>query len=416
MTEIRIATRREFLTQGLGLVGVGAVLPNFLLQTALAGPKARSGERVLVVLQLNGGHDGLSAVVPFGNDDYARNRSTTRLGTEELHKINDTIGLHPNLKGCMELLDQHAFAVIQGVGYPNPNRSHFKSMDIWHLADNSGRAMTTGWLGRYCDQAFKAKPDPKLAVAIGSEKSPLALHGKDYTGISLQQPETYRFFADQGDNRLGRQYRELSEMAANDKSANSSLKFVGKTAVAANASSDEILKMSQKYTAKVSYPRTPLGTSLQTVAALIAGRLSTRINYVYLGGFDTHSGQKQRHDRLMTELSDAVVAFQKDLTDQGNADRVLTMSFSEFGRRVRENGSQGTDHGTAGPMFLFGPKVKPGLHGEHPSLAAADLDHGDLQHRIDFRSVYGTVLDKWLGTDSEAILGQKHPLLDVVKS
>lgn len=413
MAEIRIATRRDFLTHGLGLIGVGTVLPNFLVQTALAGPKARAGQRVLVVLQLSGGHDGLSAVVPFGNDDYGRNRTATRIGEDDVHKLNDTIGLHPNLKGCMELLDQRAFAVVQGVGYPNPNRSHFKSMDIWHLGDNSGRA-TTGWLGRYCDQVAKDSSDPKLAVAIGDDKSPLALHGEDYSGISLQRLDTYRFLADRGDNPLGRRYREMSRMAANDSSGSSSLQFVGKTAVAANASSDEILKLSQNYTAKVSYPRTSLGTSLQTVAALIAGQLSTRIYYVFLGSFDTHSGQKQRHDKLMTDLSEAVSAFQKDLADQGNADRVLTMAFSEFGRRVRENSSQGTDHGTAGPMFLFGPQVKPGLHGEHPSLAADDLDHGDLRHNIDFRSVYATMLEKWLGANSQSVLGQKFPLLDLV--
>lgn len=414
MAEIRIATRRDFLTQGLGLIGVGTVLPNFLVQTALAGPKAHAGQRVLVVLQLSGGHDGLSAVVPFGDDEYGRNRASTRIGEDEVHKLNDTIGLHPNLKGCMELLDQRAFAVVQGVGYPNPNRSHFKSMDIWHLGDNSGRGETNGWLGRYCDQVYKKSPDPKLAVAIGDDKSPLALRGADYSGISLQRLDTYRFLADRGDNPLGRRFREMSKMAADDASASSSLQFVGKTAVAANASSDEILKLSQNYTAKVSYPRTSLGTSLQTVAALIAGQLSTRIYYVFLGSFDTHSGQKQRHDRLMSELSEAVSAFQKDLADQGNADRVLTMAFSEFGRRVRENSSQGTDHGTAGPMFLFGRNVKPGLHGAHPSLAADELDHGDLRHKIDFRSVYGTVLDKWLGADSQTVLGQKFPPLDLV--
>jgi uncharacterized protein (DUF1501 family) len=412
MTEIRIATRREFLVNGLGLIGVGAALPSFLVRTALAGPKARAGDRVLVVLQLSGGHDGLSAVVPYSDDDYARNRSTTRIAADAVLKINDSIGLHPNLTGCRDLLDQHAFAVVQGVGYPNPNRSHFKSMDIWHLADNSGKPVSAGWLGRYCDDAYKTKKDPKIAIALGSDRTPRALQGSEYTGISLQQPETYRFFADRGDNPLGRKYRAFSQMSAHDEMANPTLQFVGKTAVAANASSDEILKLAEKHSSKVSYPRTSLGTSLHTVAALIAGGLTTRIYYVFQGGFDTHSGQKQRHDRLMTELSDAVVAFQKDLTEQGNAKLVLTMSFSEFGRRVRENGSQGTDHGTAGPMFLFGPAVKPGLHDDHPSLAAADLDHGDLQHKIDFRSIYATMLEKWLGTGSEPVLGAEYPLLD----
>lgn len=410
MAQIRIATRREFL-QGLGLIGVGATLPNFLVRTALAGPTAKSGESILVVLQLSGGHDGLSAVVPYRDDDYGRNRTVTRIPANEVVKISDEIGLHPNLKGFKELLDQQSFAVVQGVGYPNPNRSHFKSMDIWHLGDNSGRPISYGWLGRYCDRVHQEPRDPVLAVAIGGDRAPLAMQGKEYTGLSVRQPEAYRLLVERSNEKLGQRYRKLNEMTVQDPKQNTYLQFVARTAVAASASSDEILKKSQRQSS-ASFPRTPLGTSLQTVANLIAGGLKTRIYYVFQGGYDTHAGQKQRHDRLMTELNDAVVAFQKDLAQQGNAKRVLTIGFSEFGRRVRENGSQGTDHGAAGPMFLVGPGVKPGLHGKHPSLAAADLQNGDLKHVHDFRSVYATVLEKWLGTSSQPILGERFPLLD----
>ena len=201
-------------------------------------------------------------------------------------------------------------------------------------------------------------------------------------------------------------------MSASEKSGNPSLDFIAATAIDATASSDAIGKTSIRSSEGTSYPRTKLAAALKTVASLIAGGLSTRIYYVSLGGFDTHRGQQPRHNQLMTQLSEAVSAFQKDLASQGNAERVLTMGFSEFGRRVKENASGGTDHGKAGPMFLIGPGVRPGLHGQFPGLADADLDREDLKHQVDFRSVYATVLEKWLQTDSEAILRKSYPLLD----
>ncbi len=409
---VQIATRREFLTQGLGLVGVGAALPNFLIQTALAGPKARSDESILVVVQLSGGHDGLSAVVPYSNDHYANNRQETRITANEVLKIDDEIGLHPNLAGFKDLLDQGAFAAVQGVGYPNANRSHFKSMDIWHSADNSGQAVSYGWLGRYCDHAFKGNRDAKLAIALGGNKSPRAIFGKEHPGIKFQRADLYRYQPESKDPRLGTLYRKLNKMTQAKGSANKNLEFVTGTTLNATSSSDEILKLAGKRTSEVTYPTGGLATSLQTVAALIAGGLSTRVYYVFQGGFDTHRGQRARHDQLMTELGGAIAAFQKDLAGQGNSERVLTMSFSEFGRRAKENGSQGTDHGKAGPMFLIGPGVKAGIHGELPSLADADLDRGDLKHTVDFRSVYATVLEKWLGCPSEPVLGADFPLVD----
>ncbi len=415
---MKIATRREFLVQGLGLIGVGAALPNFLIDTALAGPQAQGGENILLVLQLSGGNDGLSTVVPYRDDDYARSRSATRLAGGEVLRIDDEIGLHPNLKGFQELLNQRALAVVQGVGYPNPNRSHFTSMDIWHLADNSPRPVTHGWLGRYCDRVFQAPRQPTLAMAVGSAEAPLALQGREYTGLSLQRPEMFRSAADRsGNRRLGQAYRNLTQNAAAQAGTSANFQFLARTAVAANASSDQILKLAQARRSGVTYPQgqgpqSQLAAALQTVASLIAGGLSTRIYYVFQGGYDTHAGQKFRYDQLMTELGNAMAAFQKDLVQQGNAGRVVTMAFSEFGRRVRENFSGGTDHGAAAPMFLFGPRVKPGLHGAHPSLAPADLDQGDLKHAIDFRSVYATVLERWLGTPSQPVLGARYPLVD----
>ncbi|MAF67392.1 MAG: hypothetical protein CMJ84_17260 [Planctomycetes bacterium] len=416
MSRIQIATRREFLSHGLGLVGIGAAVPSFLIQTALAGPQAQSGEPILVVLQLSGGHDGLSAVVPYGNDDYARNRKQTRIKADQVLKIDDEIGLHPNLSGWKDLLDAGSFAVVQGVGYPNANRSHFKSMDIWHLADNSERPSARyGWIGRYCDHAFEGDPDPEVVMSVGGGESPRAVQGRKHGGIDFRGAERYRYMVGDQDAQLGSLYRTLNESALKEKPTkkNENLDFIAQATVNANASSDQIRTL-VKRTANAGYPPTGLGTSLRTVASLISGGLKTRVYYVFQGGFDTHRDQRARHDQLMADLNGSVTAFQRDLAQQGHAERVVTMAFSEFGRRVQENASQGTDHGKAGPMFLFGPSVKAGVHGQLPSLAANDLDRGDLKHNVDFRSVYATLLEKWMGTESQPILGEKFPLVDCI--
>jgi uncharacterized protein (DUF1501 family) len=408
---IPIITRRDFLSQGLGIIGVGGAIPTFLLRSALAAPNAASDGRILVVLQLSGGHDGLSAVVPYRNEHYQKARPTTRISEQEVIKLDDDFGLHPNLKNCRELLDKGQFAILHGVGYPNPNRSHFKSMDIWHLADNTARAYTHGWIGRYVDRAYHGDPNPMLTLAVGGEKTPLAIQGADHPGLSIRQPESFRYAATA---QIGESYQKLSRAAAGRQNAN--LDFVSRTAVAASDSSETIQRLATRRTPSVSYPRTPIGTSLQTVANLIAGGMKTRVYYVFHGGFDTHAGQRQRHDRLMLDLDQAVAAFQADLADLQAADRVLTAGFSEFGRRVQENFSQGTDHGVAGPMFLVGPGVKGGLHGQFPGLAPENLIAGDLKHTLDFRSVYATVLERWLATPSAPILGQKFELLDCLKA
>lgn len=406
------STRRRFLARGLGIVAFGSVVPNFLVRTSLAGPETRPDEPILVVLQLSGGNDGLSTIVPYRNDDYRRNRKKTGIAADQVLAIDDQFGFHPNLTGLADLLDQGHLAVVQAVGYPNPNRSHFKSMDIWHFADNSGRPQTYGWLGRYCDRAFPDVHDPKLTIAVGGGKAPKAIHGEQHPGIQFERPESYRFAAGERHKHLDRLYRKFNRMSASEKGENSSLDFIATTSIDATASSDAIGKTSIRSPGGTSYPRTKLAASLKTVASMIAGGLSTRIYYVSLGGFDTHRGQQPRHGQLMTQLSEAVSAFQKDLASQGNAERVLTMGFSEFGRRVKENASGGTDHGKAGPMFLIGPGVRPGLHGQFPGLADADLDREDLKHQVDFRSVYATVLEKWLQTDSKAVLRKRYPLLD----
>jgi len=409
MASIPIFTRRDFLSQGLGIIGVGAGIPLFLARSSLAAAKG-ADDRVLVVLQLSGGHDGLSAVVPICNEHYQKARRATRIGENEVLKIDDDFGLHPNLKKCRELLDKGQFAALHGVGYPNPNRSHFKSMDIWHLADNTARKYTQGWVGRYADEACRGDGDPMVTLAVGGDKTPLAIQGTEHPGLSIRQPESFRFVAA---GQLGMEYRKLNREAM--QSPNVALDFVSRTALAADECSETIQRLAARRQPNVSYPTTPLGASLRTVANLLAGGLKTRVYYVFHGGFDTHAGQRQRHDRLMLDLDQAIAAFQDDLTELKLSDRVVTMAFSEFGRRVQENFSQGTDHGVAGPMFLFGSRIKPGLHGRFPSLAPEDLLAGDLKHTLDFRSIYATVLEKWLATPSTPILGQQFDLVDCLQ-
>jgi len=407
MPAIPIYTRRSFLSQGLGVIGVGAGIPTFLAQTSLAAAAPSGGDRALVVLQLSGGHDGLSAVVPYSNEHYQKARKATRIGESEVLRIDDEFGLHPNLKKCRELLEKGEFAALHGVGYPNPNRSHFKSMDIWHLGDNTARKYLQGWIGRYADQACRGDADPLVTLSVGGDKTPLAIQGAEHPGLSIRQPESFRYVAA---NQLGMAYRKLNREAAQSK--NEAVDFVSRTALDADECSETIQRLAARRQPKVSYPGTALGTSLKTVANLLAGGLKTRVYYVFHGGFDTHAGQRQRHDRLMLDLDQAVAAFHEDLGELKLSDRVVTMAFSEFGRRVQENFSQGTDHGVAGPMFLFGSAIKPGLHGRFPSLASEDLIAGDLKHTLDFRSVYATVLEKWLQAPSAPVLGSQFELVD----
>lgn len=427
MAETKIATRREFLTQGLGLVGVGAALPNFLIQTALAAQPNNNNNRVLVLVELSGGHDGPSGLVPYGHEGYYRLRKATAIQRNEVIKLNDEVGLHPNLKDFRSLLDQGAFAVVPGCGYPNPNYSHFEAMDIWHVGNPEGRRAiigaagrrdrALGWVGRYFDQAHRGNLDPKLGLAVGYrsfQAHPLAMVGREHQGLSFNNINSFRYNGDRGDQRRLALYRNVNEVNRTPREeAVSDLDYVTHTAIHANSSSEQIRAMVGSYQTNITYPTSNLGNALKTVAGLIAGNLSTRVYMVNLGGFDTHSQQRPQHDRLMLDLNDSIAAFYKDLLRQGNASRVLSMTLSEFGRRPEENGSQGTDHGSAGPVFMFGPGVKAGVHGKHPSYVEFNR-HRNFIHTNDFRNVYAAVLEKWLGTQSRPILGEGFQPVDCI--
>ncbi len=411
-----MSTRRDFLKAAIGssaVVALGAAAPRFLVDAAARESNAK-GETVLVVVQLSGGNDGINTVVPYGDDVYYQNRFTLALDKNALHKLDDYHALHPSLGGFAKLVEDRRLAIVQGVGYANPNRSHFESMDIWHTARREPQGRSIGWLGRYLDAAAKARdasaPATDLpALHLGSEQYPLALSALDVVAPSIRSVEQFKL-QDGGDRRLREAIEKLSATAR--PGDDDLLSFVQSSMAAALTSSQRLQEALGKYTPAAKYPGTKLAQSLSTVAQLIDAGMSTRIYYVSLDGFDTHSEQKDAHASLMAELGDAVKAFVDDLAGHHHADRVLVMSFSEFGRRVRENASRGTDHGAAAPMFLAGGKIKPGLIGKHPSMT--DLDDGDLKHHTDFRQVYAAVLKNWLGWSAAEILGGEYAPLDVL--
>lgn len=417
-------TRRAFLSRGLMMVSAATTVPAFLNRSALGLTAPLDAlllssiagvpeDRVLVVVQLGGGNDGLNTVVPYGMPEYYRARPTLAIRENQALKLGgaDGLGLHPNLSGLMELHDDGLLAVVQGVGYPNPNRSHFTSMDIWHSADPRN-PNASGWIGRYFDNQCNGTPTPDQAVSLGSE-APRALIGDRTQPVNFQTPELFRWIGEDLEASMKEPYERLNR---SDESVggtdDSQLAFLTRTSLDAQVSSERI-REAVRQRPLVAYPRNPLAQQLQMVAAMIRAGLSTRVYYTTLGGFDTHSQQAGAHANLMESLGSSLRAFQQDLKAQGNDGRVLTMTFSEFGRRVGENGSRGTDHGTAAPMFLMGSMVKPGVLNRHPSLS--DLAEGDLRYTTDFRSVYAAVLEDWLKCDSQPVLGGRFEPAPVLR-
>lgn len=455
-------TRRTFLTRGLVLASAATTIPSFLSRSALAmspaaGLSSLAGvpeDRILVVVQLAGGNDGLNSVIPYRDAAYYRSRPGIAIAKDRVLTLGRAgeaadVGLHPQLTGFKSLYDDGLMSLVQGVGYPNPNRSHFKSMDILHTADTS--ATGNGWLGRYFDNeccgnpkadagakgaatggmpASKTPtPEPLAGISIGRE-APLAMQGQFSKPVGFESAELFKWLGGDIDPELKKRYAEITEAYGERQGMlgaaaisgderidpDSNAAFLMRTSLDAQVSSDLIRKAVAKRAA-VSYPQTELGRQLAMVGSMIRAGLKTRVYYVSLGGFDTHAGQggeQGRHAQLMQQLGGAVKAFYDDLKETRNAERVLTLSFSEFGRRVAQNASGGTDHGAAAPMFLFGPMVRAGVVGNHPSLT--DLDQGDLKHGIDFRSVYAAILEDWLKADSRKVLERAYKPVRVIRA
>ena len=426
MTET-ISTRRIFLQRSLALLAVAPTIPTFLDQTVMALANAQDGnlvaqpsgkdDTILVVLQLSGGNDALSMVVPYGDDAYYRARGALAHQPNTVLKINNYIGLNGKLTALKSMYDNGDLAVVQGVGYPNPNRSHFRSMDIWQSGQPDRDVVSSGWLGRYFDNAC-AGCDPKVGVCMGDTLA-TAMQGERVLPVSFQRPENYRYRGNDVQDYLSLNQqlpnapKIIKPGQAADITPASQLDFLHRTALDAQLSSDQILRVTKNFKASTGYPPNDFGLGLKTIAAMIGGGLPTRDYYVSLAGFDTHVAQAGRHDVLMTQLSEGLGAFWTDLKAQRNDDRVLMMTFSEFGRRVAANASGGTDHGAAAAMFVMGKNVN-GIVGNHPSMTA--LDQGDLRFGIDFRSVYASILQEWLKTPSKPILGDQFPTLPLLQS
>jgi uncharacterized protein (DUF1501 family) len=403
-------SRRSFLRQSAAastLISAGTLtVPGFLAQSARAADSQSSTDRVLVVIQLLGGNDGLNTVVPHKHDGYLRARRALRLPSGQIHKLTDEIGLHPGMGQAAKLVEQGRLSILQGVGYPNPDRSHFRSMEIWETARPDTIDLDTGWLGRVLD-AHPAPAGADLpALNVGNRRS-LALEAESIESPALESLDQYRLrLTGSPADRQSRRDKLAALATAHSRTSSSDplLGFVRRTTLAALDSS---LRLEQVAEAAKSdsgaYPRTGLGRRLELVAHLIKAGFGTRIYYTSLDGFDTHANQLAAHAGLLTEWSDAVAAFHADLEKSSQADRAAVLTFSEFGRRVTENASAGTDHGAAAPVFVSGPVAHPGLVGDHPSLDT--LDDGDLTFHTDFRRVYATLLESWLHLPAAPILG-----------
>ena len=414
--------RREFIQCLLPLAGMPLVFPMWSVANALGQSRLRKfasvpdDGRVLVLVQLAGGNDGLNTIVPYGYDEYYNARPQLAIPKADIIDINGEIGFHPSLLNMKKLLDNDRLAIVQGVGYPNPNRSHFKSTDIWLTASDSDQIQETGWLGRYFDQVCPPEEDSGTGAACVSSGPPaiqigltssLALLGKNPRGIALRDPLAFYNLVSKQSDSHGSDPSPVPQTTAERE-----LAFLRETASAAFSYADEIKNASELGKNTVEYPQTSLAEQLAIVARLIAGGLSTRIYVVSLKGFDTHANQLGTHAGLLQQVADAIWAFQQDLDNLGLSDRVIGMCFSEFGRRVYENASSGTDHGTAAPMLLFGKPIQGGIYGPHPSLS--DLDRGDLRFVYDFRQLYATLLEHWLAYNSVDVLGTAYSTLPLI--
>lgn len=395
--------RRNFLKTG-SLATASLFLPKFL--KAMERPESlQTKGNNLIIIQLSGGNDGLNTIIPVRNDVYLRERPRLAIPQTEALSLTDEVGIHPSLKGLKSLWDDGSMAILNSVGYPNPDRSHFRSMDIWHSASPSDQFWETGWLGRYLDAQCAGRPSAALEL---DDTLSLVLKGQNTKGLALQNPKRLHestqspFFAE---------YAAAHSPSAVH--ADVPVDYLYKTMAETLSSADYLFEQSRKKESNATYPSTGLGKDLKTIASLILADTETSIYYVSLGSFDTHINQEGQQKRLFQELNDAVAAFAADMKANGKWDEVLLTTFSEFGRRVAQNASGGTDHGTANNMLFLGGGLKQkGLLNAMPDLT--NLDQGDLRHQIDFRQVYATLLEKWLGADAEKILLQPFSLLNFV--
>lgn len=396
------STRREFLrmtSAGIGLLAFSRFAPSFLVQSTLAATPAPEKDRsILVLVQLAGGNDGLNTLIPFEDDNYYRLRPTLGIAKGAALPISDKAALHPSCTALQALLKDGKLSIVQNVGYPNPNRSHFRSTDIWETGSDSDQIVSTGWIGRFLDNACAGAPDAPDPMAVHvSNEVPQAF-------LSERPHPTFGLNPSAGGRRGGNLplLETLVSQPCGEHEENAS--FLKQTMMDALVTEKRVQGYLADYKSSSPYPGSSFAQSLRNVAALIAARVSTRVYFVSLSGFDTHANQAGNHQTLLKTLSEGLAAFQKDLDEHKLSDQVVTMTFSEFGRRPMENQSRGTDHGTAAPLFVMGSKVKGGLLGTPPDLNLTR--NRDLKYTTDFRQVYSTVLNRWLDCPAASVLGK----------
>ena len=410
-----LLTRRAMIRDGLLAVSAGMIMPSVFARAVRAATNA-AGEgstwaqaaqsRTLIVVQMAGGNDGLNTIVPYTDGTYYQARPTLAVQANQVLPLNERLGMHPSLKALQPLWQQQKLAVVEGVGYPNPNLSHFASMDIWQTLDLNGQG-AQGWLGKYVAGLVDKDGHPFQSLAVGTAL-PVALKSINADEPVVSDPRSYRLLPDPA---------EASEVSAAEARVQTLLKLyntypqsapyaalLDATAQSAYTGSRQLLDVASRYQPQAKYPGSNLAKGLQTLAEAIVEGLGLRVGYVTLGGFDTHAQQANTQASLLKDLADSLTAFYADLAAHGASQDVVVMTWSEFGRRVEENASLGTDHGTAAPLFVLGDAVRGGVYGEPPSLNKLD-NAGNLVYTTDFRSVYATVLEAWLGAPAQAILG-----------
>ncbi|HWA84923.1 MAG TPA: DUF1501 domain-containing protein [Opitutus sp.] len=409
-------TRREFLRlsgRGIGLLAFSRFAPSFLVNsTRAAAPAPEKDRTILVLVQLAGGNDGLNTLVPFEDGNYYRLRPSLAIAKSQVLRLTDMAGLHPACGALRGLLNDGRLAIIQNVGYPNPNRSHFRSTEIWETASPSNEFLPTGWVGRFFDNTCCGVP--------ADAHDPVGLHvteGMPQSFLGAGEHPTFGLSPYARSHRENEENRRLLESFAHgsaNRAPSANETFLEHTLMDALVTEQKVQTVLAGYhpAPESNYPQSLFSNSLRDIAALIAARLPTRVYFTSLSGFDTHGNQASQHTRLLGELSDGLAAFQRDLAAHHLDDQVLTMTFSEFGRRPSENVSHGTDHGTAAPLFVMGSRVRAGVHGTAPSLNLAP--NQDLTFSTDFRRVYATMLDRWLACDSRAVLQDSFAPLDFV--
>jgi uncharacterized protein (DUF1501 family) len=403
--------RRNFLlTTASGLAVIANtehVFARALAQTPLPGLPG-SEKRCLVLINLYGGNDGLNCVVPHGDERYYQLRPGLAIDRNEVLAVDARVGFNPTMRSFKALYDKGIVAIVEGVGYPNPDHSHFRSTEIWQTAAPD-KYEHTGWLGRYLDAAGLAPENLFKGVAI-SRVLPEVLVSERTDVPAIPAVGQYAMMADRNAAARAAFSRQLHDRSLPFQSPY--LAHVMEVESDAQRSSEELPQLIAGYRTQAAYPATGLGRSLALVAQIVGSNLGTKVIYVEHGSFDTHVNQKATQNLLLGQFSDAIAAFYDDLAAHGNDRRVLTLTFSEFGRRIEENGSRGTDHGEASPLFMIGGGVKGGLYGTAPDLAATNM--GNVRFTVDFRSVYATVLERWLGRPSVPVLNGEFVQLPIL--